>query len=201
MIRQWQIIKNTICSTGTVIKVRQAVKFNDGTYYPTGYFSSSEERKIILNKISNNLKGVTSNGNTIVINGKEFDYISKFDDIITILDFLSLIEKCLVYELDAVSTNKYLPWEKRRLGEKYFLVGEEKELIEWAAINQIWHWLTEKTRLSQQARGSHKELAFGQALSAATKSINEKLEKGNRKYDSFNYFYNIISINSNKNCS
>ena len=136
--------KNTICSTGTVIKVRQAVKFNDGTYYPTGYFSSSEERKIILNKISNNLKGVTSNGNTIVINGKEFDYISKFDDIITILDFLSLIEKCLVYELDAVSTNKYLPWEKRRLGEKYFLVGEEKELIEWAAINQIWHWLTEK---------------------------------------------------------
>ena len=38
-----------------------------------------------------------------------------------------------------------------------------------------------KTRLSQQARGSHKELAFGQALSAATKSINEKLEKGNRK--------------------
>ena len=94
--------------------------------------------------ISNNLKGVTSNGNTIVINGKEFDYISKFDDIITILDFLSLIEKCLVYELDAVSTNKYLPWEKRRLGEKYFLVGEEKELIEWAAINQIWHWLTEK---------------------------------------------------------
>lgn len=30
--------KNTICSTGTVIKVRQAVKFNDGTYYPTGLF-------------------------------------------------------------------------------------------------------------------------------------------------------------------
>lgn len=135
--------KNTICSTGTVIKVRQAVKFNDGTYSPTGYFSSSEERKIILNRISNNLKGVTSNGNTIVINGKEFDYISKFDDIVTILDFLDLVEKCLVYELDAVSTNKNLPYEKRRLGEKHFLVGEEKELIEWAAKNRIWHWLRE----------------------------------------------------------
>lgn len=135
--------KNTICSTGTVIKVKDAVKFHDGIYYPTGYFSSDKERKEILNRISNNLKGVTSDGNIIVINGKEFDYVEDFEDIITILDFLGLIEKCLVYELDAVSTNKYLPWEKRRLGDKHFLIGEEKELIEWAVINQIWHWLRE----------------------------------------------------------
>lgn len=135
--------KNTICSTGTVIKLRKAIKFSDGTYYSTGFFSHDENRKVILNRISNNLKGVTSDGNIIVINGKEFDYVQDFEDIITILDFLGLIEKCSVYELDAVSTNKYLPWEKRRLGDKYFLVGEEKELIEWAAKNHIWHWLKE----------------------------------------------------------
>ena len=135
--------KNTICSTGTVIKVKKAVKFRDGSYFPTGYFSNDENRKMILKRISNNLKGVTSDGNIIVINNKEFDYVEDFENIITILDFLDLIEKCSVYELDAVSTNKYLPLEKRRLGDKYFLVGEEKELIEWAAKNQIWGWLRE----------------------------------------------------------
>ncbi|GEM_PF-6673428 len=71
---------------------------------------------------------------------KEYSISDEFEQIIAVLDFIGVLERSFIYEIKAVCTNKHY---KRRHDTKYFFEGEEKELIEWAAKNQIWHWLTE----------------------------------------------------------
>lgn len=143
--------RNAICSTGTLIKIKRSVKFQDGTLLTKGQlFTLEDERNAIIQKIKE-LEIAEVRGKTLIIKNehghysKEYYCKDDFEAILGILDFLNLIEKCEVYELEAVSNNRNLAWEKRRLGEKCFLVGEEKELIEWAVKNQIWGWLKEIT--------------------------------------------------------
>lgn len=143
--------KNTVASSGTIIKQRKVVRFKDGSFLEKGsLITFKDERKEIIDKLKS-LRDVDIKENIVSIpngNGKTRRYEvsdspDSFEKVLIILDFVGKLEICNTYKVSGVSVNRSINYKDRRLEDKYFFEGEEIKLIEWAAKNRIWHWLKE----------------------------------------------------------
>lgn len=140
--------RNTIASSGTLIKEWDIVKFKDGSWFIKGnLFITEKQIKEIIDKIKS--LGIVDIKNGVAKienkNGVKKRYSTTesedFKRLLSVLEFMDEVELTKVYKINGVSTDRRLHYKERSLGDKYFLHGEEKELIEWAAKNKIWHWL------------------------------------------------------------
>lgn len=142
--------RNTIASSGTLIKQLEVIKFKDGSWLKKGsLLTLSEQRNDVMRKVEK--LGIVKiiDGTVIMKNkdGLEKKYTVSdpegFEKLMIVLDFTGELEICRGYKIVGVSTDKRIPYEQRTLKDKYFFEGEEVKLIEWAAKNKIWHWLKE----------------------------------------------------------
>lgn len=143
--------KNTVASSGTIMKQEKVVRFKDGSFLAKGRLITFEnERKKIIDKlkslrdvdIKENVLSI-SNGNGKTKEYKVLDSSDSFEEALIVLDFIGEIEICNTYKIRGVSVDKNINYKYRRLEDKYFFEGEEVKLIEWAAKNRIWYWLKE----------------------------------------------------------